>query len=68
MKNPLWERLPAWIQSRVDELIAVGKKISAVIEIHDNLDEPRPGSASACNYSLSSMPNSMNPGSGRVRR
>ncbi len=43
MKNPLWERLPDWIQSRADELIAEGKKISAVIEIRDNLDEPRPG-------------------------
>jgi hypothetical protein len=43
MKNPLWERLPVEIRSRVDELIADGSKLQAIVAIRNALDEPRPG-------------------------
>ncbi len=43
MKNPLWERLPAEIRSHVDELIADGKKLQAIMAICSMPDEPRPG-------------------------
>lgn len=43
MKNPLWGRLATELQSCVDELIANGSKVSAIVAIRDALDEPRPG-------------------------
>jgi hypothetical protein len=43
MKHPLWERLPNELRSRVDELIAEGHKLLAVVEIRDTLDQPCPG-------------------------
>jgi hypothetical protein len=43
MKHPLRERLPNELRSRVDELIAQGRKVPAVVEIRDTLDRPCPG-------------------------
>lgn len=43
MKHPLWESLPNELRSRVDELIADDRKLSAIVAIHDMLDQPRPG-------------------------
>ena len=40
MKNPLWERLPTDVQSRVDELIAIDHKMNAIKAIRDVLNEP----------------------------
>jgi hypothetical protein len=43
MKNPLWERLPTELRSRIDELIADDRKLLAIVAIRDTLGEPRPG-------------------------
>jgi len=43
MKKNLWERLPAELQSRVDELLADDRKLEAIQAIRDMLNEPRPG-------------------------
>jgi Protein of unknown function (DUF805) len=43
MKHPLWERLPAELRSRVDELIAGDRKLLAIVAIRDTLDQPCPG-------------------------
>jgi hypothetical protein len=43
MKNPLWERVPTELRSRIDELIADGRKLLAIVAIRDTLGEPRPG-------------------------
>jgi hypothetical protein len=43
MKNPLWERLPTELQSRVDGPLADDRKLEAIKAIHDMLNEPWPG-------------------------
>ena len=43
MKSPLWERLSTELRSLVDELIADGNKLQAIVAIRGMLDEPRPG-------------------------
>jgi hypothetical protein len=40
MKNPLWERLPTEVQSRVDELIAIDHKTNAIKAVRDVLGKP----------------------------
>lgn len=42
MEHPLWDRIPADVRQRVDELLARQRKLQAITAIRDNVEDPRP--------------------------